>query len=93
MSSTSLEAFDKTLQIAPIWLGEIRAELGPDRRRAHHASRAVRHALRDRLPLHLAAHLGAQLPLLVRGIYYDNWHPRPDIQLLWPQPAASESVR
>jgi len=89
MSFTGLEVFDKTLQIAPVWLGE----MGPDRQRAHHALRAVRHALRDRLPLHLAAHLGAQLPLLVRGIYYDSWHPRPDIQLLWRQPAASESVR
>ena len=36
------------------------------------------HALRDRLPLNLAAHLGAQLPLLVRGIYYDSWHPQPE---------------
>jgi uncharacterized protein (DUF2267 family) len=23
----------------------------------------------------LAVHLGAQLPLLVRGLYYDQWHP------------------
>jgi uncharacterized protein (DUF2267 family) len=28
---------------------------------------------RDRLPIGLAAHLGAQLPILVRGIYYDQW--------------------
>jgi len=32
----------------------------------------------NRLPLNLAAHLGAQLPLLVRAIYYDSWHPQPD---------------
>jgi uncharacterized protein (DUF2267 family) len=50
------------------------AELGPDRQRAYHALRTVLHALRDRLPLNLAVHLGAQLPLLVRGIYYDQWH-------------------
>jgi uncharacterized protein (DUF2267 family) len=73
MSSTGLEAFDKTLQITHVWLDEIMAELGPDRQRAYHALRAVLHALRDRWPLNLAAHLGAQLPLLVRGIYYDNW--------------------
>jgi uncharacterized protein (DUF2267 family) len=30
--------------------------------------------VRDRIPLELAVHLGAQLPLLVRGIYYDQWH-------------------
>jgi uncharacterized protein (DUF2267 family) len=78
MSSTGLEVFDKTLQITHTWLDEIMAELGPDRQRAYHALRAVLHALRDRLPLNLAAHLGAQLPLLVRGIYYDSWHPQPD---------------
>jgi len=78
MSSTGLEVFDKTLQTTHIWLDEIMAELGPDRQRAYHALRAVLPALRDRLPLNLAAHLGAQLPLLVRGIYYDNWHPQPD---------------
>jgi uncharacterized protein (DUF2267 family) len=77
MSSTGLEVFDKTLQTTHVWLDEIMAELGPDRQRAYHALRAVLPALRDRLPLNLAAHLGAQLPLLVRGIYYDNWHPQP----------------
>ena len=38
--------------------------------------RAVLHALRDRLTVDDAAALGAQLPLLVRGIYYEGWHPR-----------------
>ena len=37
--------------------------------------RAVLHALRDRLPVAEAAHLGAQLPMLVRGFYYDCWKP------------------
>jgi uncharacterized protein (DUF2267 family) len=35
----------------------------------------VLRALRDRLTLGLAVHLGAQLPLLVRGLYYDQWRP------------------
>ncbi|MEK0086102.1 DUF2267 domain-containing protein [Benzoatithermus flavus] len=77
MSSTGLDVFDKTLQTTHIWLGEIMAEMGPDRQRAYHALRAVLHALRDRLPIDDSAHLAAQLPLLVRGIYYDGWHPRP----------------
>jgi len=32
-------------------------------------------SIRDRVPANLAAHLGAQLPLLVRGTYYDQWRP------------------
>jgi uncharacterized protein (DUF2267 family) len=35
----------------------------------------VLHKLRDRLTLNLAAHLGAQLPLIVRGVYYDQFEP------------------
>ncbi len=41
---------------------------------AYSALRAVLHALRDRLTAQQATHLGAQLPLLVRGIYYEGWH-------------------
>ena len=75
MASTGLDVFDKTLQTTNIWLDEIMAELGPDRQVAWHALGAVLRPLRDRLPLDLAAHLGAQLPLLVRGLYYDQWRP------------------
>lgn len=39
------------------------------------ALRAVLHALRDRLTVQEAADLAAQLPLLVKGIFYDNWNP------------------
>jgi uncharacterized protein (DUF2267 family) len=75
MSATGLDVFDKTLQTTNIWLNEIMEVIGPDRQRAWHALRAVLHALRDRLALDEAAHLGAQLPLLVRGAYYDSWRP------------------
>jgi uncharacterized protein (DUF2267 family) len=75
MSTTGLDVFDKTLQTTNIWLDEIMQEVGPDRQVAWHALGAVLRALRDRLPVDEAAHLGAQLPLLVRGLYYDQWHP------------------
>jgi uncharacterized protein (DUF2267 family) len=75
VSSASLDVFDKTLQTTHIWLDQIMEEVGPDRQVAWHVLGATLRALRDRLPLGLAAHLGAQLPILIRGIYYDQWSP------------------
>lgn len=75
MSATGLEIFDTTIQETNIWLKEIMEEVGPDRRRAYHALRAVLHVLRDRLTVEEAAHLSAQLPMMIRGIYFEGWHP------------------
>jgi uncharacterized protein (DUF2267 family) len=75
MSATGLEVFDRTLQTTHIWLDEIMAKIGPDRQVAWHVLGAVLRAVRDRLPIGLAAHLGAQLPIMVRGVYYDQWRP------------------
>lgn len=75
MSSTGLEVFDKTIQTTNIWLDEIMEKIGPDRHVAWRVLRAVLHGLRDRLPIELTAHLSAELPLLVRGVYYDQWKP------------------
>ncbi|MFH9352269.1 DUF2267 domain-containing protein [Kitasatospora sp. NPDC017646] len=36
-----------------------------------------RRQLRDRLPTDVVAHLGAQLPTLVRGVFYEGWNPHP----------------
>jgi uncharacterized protein (DUF2267 family) len=37
--------------------------------------RVVLRTLRDRLTVEEAAHFSAQLPMLVRGLYYDGWDP------------------
>ena len=75
MSMTGLDVFDRTIQETNIWLKEIMDDVGPDRRRAYHALRAVLHVLRDRLTVEEAAHLSAQLPMMIRGIYFEGWHP------------------
>ncbi|MCL6488874.1 MAG: DUF2267 domain-containing protein [Thermodesulfobacteriota bacterium] len=77
MSRTGLEVFDATVQKTHEWLKALMEELGwqEDRQRAYLALRAVLHALRDRLPLQEALHLGAQLPMLIRGFYYEGWNP------------------
>lgn len=75
MSANGLEVFDKTLQITNAWLGEIAELTGTERHVAWHALGTVLRAVRDRLSIGLAAHLGAQLPLLIRGLYYDQFDP------------------
>ncbi|MCO5967724.1 DUF2267 domain-containing protein [Actinoallomurus soli] len=45
------------------------------RNQSYNALRAVLHALRDRLTVDEAVDFAAQLPMLVRGMYYDGWHP------------------
>ncbi|HEY1246467.1 MAG TPA: DUF2267 domain-containing protein [Hyphomicrobiaceae bacterium] len=77
MSATGLDVFDRTVQTTDIRREEIDSRIGPDRAVAWHVLGAVLRTLRDRLPIGLAAaHLGAQLPLLVRGTCYDRWQPR-----------------
>ena len=76
MTTTGLDAFDRTVQTSNRWLKELGELLGwQDRHGAYLAFRATMHALRDRLPMEEMVHLGAQLPLLLRGTYYDGWDP------------------
>src|SRR5947209_19606482 len=77
MSATGLEVLDKSLQTTNIWLKEIMQieAVGPDRQLAWRVLGAVLHTLRDRLAVDQVAHLGAELPIVIRGLYYDQWHP------------------
>jgi uncharacterized protein (DUF2267 family) len=76
MSTTHHELFSNTLQKTHIWLKDLMEELWwEDEHRAYLALRATLHALRDRLTVDEAVHLGAQLPMLIRGFYYEGWSP------------------
>ncbi len=75
MTATNVTTLDHTIQETNLWLKTVEEELQLDnRQQAYNALRAVLHALRDRVPPEVAIKLGAQLPILVRGIYYENWH-------------------
>jgi uncharacterized protein (DUF2267 family) len=76
MSDVEPSIIERSVEKAHIWLNELAGELGvEDRQYAYRALRAVLHALRDRLTVDVAAKLAAQLPTLIRGIYYEDWDP------------------
>jgi uncharacterized protein (DUF2267 family) len=74
--SPSIRVFETTFQKSNEWLHDVAAELHTDEHQfAYRVLRDVLHALRDRLTSEEAAHLGAQLPMLLRGMYYEGWTP------------------
>lgn len=77
MSVTEATLIDVSAQKTHLLLHELAEELGRtgDERYALRVLRAFLHTLRDRLGVEEAAHLAAQLPELVRGIYYEEWRP------------------
>jgi uncharacterized protein (DUF2267 family) len=76
MSATGLDTFDRTIHETNRWLRIVMIELKTDNRRhAYAALRAGLHALRDRIGPENAVHFGAQLPTLLRGVYYEGWRP------------------
>jgi uncharacterized protein (DUF2267 family) len=71
-----VDTIETTVQKTYVWLRDLAEDLGGvPRRRAYQVLRGVLHALRDRVPVDETAHLGAQLPMLVRGIFYEAWDP------------------
>lgn len=77
MAFTGEKTFDTTLQKTNELLKEIEDAMGWTNRRdqAYQALRVVLHGFRDRLPVNESVHFASQLPLLVKGIYFDGWRP------------------
>ena len=73
--TTGLEDLETSLQVTNDWLREVGTALGVDRQHSLHALRAVLTTLRDRLPARQSARLAAELPLLVRGLFYESYQP------------------
>ncbi|AZM59108.1 MULTISPECIES: DUF2267 domain-containing protein [unclassified Streptomyces] len=78
MVDTGFSSFDTMVDKANRLLRDIEEAFGwpkERRRQSYAALRAVLHPLRDRLPVDTAVQFGAQLPTIIRGIYYDGWKP------------------
>lgn len=75
MTTATISALEQTIEKTNIWLEELAEELGRDRHYAYRVLRSVLHTLRDHLTIEEATDLAAQLPMLVRGFYYERWNP------------------
>ena len=74
---TSFLDLNSAVQATETWIDDLMRCLGwHDRQRAYLALLATLHALRDCLGRDEAVYVGAQLPPLLRGLYYEGWHPR-----------------
>jgi uncharacterized protein (DUF2267 family) len=76
MSAQGLAGLEHTVQLTHMWVNELDQRLNwNNKARSYRLLKAVLHALRDSLPVNEAADLGAQLPGLLRGVYYEQWRP------------------
>lgn len=76
MSYTGFRTLDNVAHKASEWIGELDDIYGwEDKQKSYQAFRAVAHTIRDRLTAEESAQLAAQLPMMLRGMYFDGWSP------------------
>lgn len=75
MAITGISTLDHAPQVVAEWINELCEDLGWDKPPAFVLLRETLHVVRDFLTVDEAADLAAQLPVLVRGIYYEGWVP------------------
>ncbi len=76
MATAHIDTIDRSVQKAHVWLKDMADELGTsDQQDAYRILRAFLHALRDRLTVNEAAQLSAQLPIFIRGVFFEGWEP------------------
>ena len=71
-----LASIDHTVQLTHEWIRELDGYVQwEDEQRSYRLLRATLQTLRDWLDVNEASQLAAQLPMLLRGVYYEGWHP------------------
>lgn len=76
MAKTRSQTLDQSVQSAQAWIDRVAEQFATDDRDfALRVTKAYLHALRDQLPVADAAHFAAQLPDLLRGVFYEGWSP------------------
>jgi len=91
---TGIQTLDTAVGATEEWINALMAQLGwQDKERTYLALLAALHALRDALPRDEAGYLGVQLPVLLRGLYFEGWHPASHIQRAKSRSAFVERIQ
>lgn len=72
---TNKDHFHTMVTKSEAWIKAMADALRCDEHHAYAVLRAVLHALRDRMPVENAAQLAAQMPTIIRGVFYEGWTP------------------
>lgn len=73
----TIHVFERTVHEAHDWINELAGRLGwSSERDALRLLRTVMCKIRDHLPVNEMAQFAAQLPLILRGMYYEGWQPK-----------------
>lgn len=76
MEHTGIRSVDHAPEVVGQWLNELCDALDWSvKQRAYLLLHETLHAVRDFLTVDEAADLAAQLPILIRGIYFEGWDP------------------
>jgi uncharacterized protein (DUF2267 family) len=76
MGEHRLEFIEHSNQTVQKWISDLAKDLQwDDRHKTFRLLRATLHAIRDWLQTNEAVQFGAQLPTLIRGVYYEGWKP------------------
>ena len=74
MPKAGFSSIEKSTQKTKEWLHEIQDELGwENENMVYIATRAVIQTLRDRLPVEEAVELADELPMVMKGMYYEGY--------------------
>lgn len=91
---TGIQTLNTAVETTEEWISALMARLGwHDKERAYLALLAALHALRDALPRDEAGYLGVQLPVLLRGLYFEGWHPASHLQRAKSRSAFVERIQ
>jgi len=77
VGSEGLDVIEHSVHLAHDWVNELTGRLDwSSKRSALRLMRVTMHHIRDHLPVDELAQFSAQLPVLVRGFFFEGWVPK-----------------